>query len=101
MMMEFTTPPSYGASVVNVGGVATDDGLLFAGATGTITHTATGEDPDWPEPTAAAFAWRGRTPAGASATATIDGSLTPRLDKVDVLAEVPGFVKAIVGGVVG
>ena len=31
-MMEFTTPPSYGSTVVNVGGIAKDGEIVWAGA---------------------------------------------------------------------
>ena len=101
VMMEFTTPPSYGSSVVNVGGIAVDGEILFAGASNSVAHTEIRDDPDWPEPGAVKFVWNGRTNEGKSATAELSGGLGQRLDKVDVLAEVPGFVKAIVGGVVG
>ena len=100
-MMEFTTPPSYGASVVNVGGIATDDAIVCAGAMGKVTHTATRDDPDWPEPSAVKFGWHGATSGGEKVEAELAGELGTRMDKVDVMAEVPGFVKTIVGGVVG
>ena len=101
VMMEFTTPPSYGSSVVSVGGIVKDNELLFAGSSNSVTHTEIREDPDWPEPGAVKFVWNGRTKDGKPATAELSGGLGKRLDKVDVMAEVPGFVKAIVGGVVG
>ena len=99
--MEFTTPPSYGSSVVNVGGIVKDGEVICAGATNKVTHTATHEDPDWPAPSAARFEWHGATAAGDKVEAVVEGQLGPPLDKVDVMAEVPGFVKTIVGGVVG
>lgn len=101
VMMEFTTPPSYGSSIVNVGGIVTDKEILFAGASNTATHIEIGEDPDWPEPSVVAFKWNGKTKDGKSISADLSGPLGVRLDKVDVMAEVPGFVKAILGGVVG
>ena len=100
-MMEFTTPPSYGASVVNASAVATDGAIVCAGAGGSATHTSTNDDPDWPEPKTVKFEWRGQDAHGAQVEAEIAGELGPRVDKVDVMAEVPGFVKTIVGGVVG
>ena len=101
VMMEFITPASYGSSTVNVGGIATDNEILFAGASNTAVHTEICEDPDWPEPSVASFKWSGKTKDGQPISAELSGALGTRLDKVDVMAEVPGFVKAIVGGLVG
>ena len=101
VMMEFTTPPSYGSSVVSVGGVAVDGEILFAGSTNKFAHTEIRDDPDWPEPSAFDIRWEGKTKDGKEATATLAGGLGTRLDKIDVMAQVPGFVKTIVGGVVG
>lgn len=101
--MEFTTPPSYGSSVVNVGGLAQDGKIICAGASNSATHTEEVNDSetDWPEPTAVKFRWAGETKEGKSVAAEVEGKLGTRLDKIDVMAEVPGFVKMIVGGMVG
>ena len=101
VMMEFTTPPSYGSSVVTGGGIAIDGEILFAGAQSSVEHTETRNDPDWPEPGALKLIWNGKTKDGKSAKAELSGGLGKRLDKVDVMAEVPGFVKTLIGGVVG
>ncbi|KAI9842194.1 MAG: putative cell survival pathways protein [Sclerophora amabilis] len=103
VMMEYTTPPSYGSTVVNIGGIAKDGEIVTAGASSSATHTETKDDNtnEWPEPSAAQFLWGGKTKDGQAVNASIEGSLGPRLDKVDIMAEVPGFVKAIVGGVAG
>ncbi|KAL8693409.1 MAG: hypothetical protein Q9218_001758 [Villophora microphyllina] len=103
VMMEFTTPPSYGSTVVNVGGIVKDDEIICAGATNTSQHTDTKADPDteWHEPTTAKFSWRGKSHAGKTVDAELAGALDPRLDKIDVMEKVPGFVKTLVGGVVG
>jgi len=103
VMMEFTTPPSYGRTVVNVGAVAKDGELLYAGATNSAKHVAATQDSenDWPEPKAALFEWRGETKDGKPFKAEIMGELGERQDRVDVLSHIPGFVKTIVGGVVG
>ena len=107
VLMSYTTPPSYGNTLVSVGGIATDGRILCAGPTNTITHTAIATDPEktWPEPRALRVEW-----ASHSNTATLDSSTTnavlsihlpPRSDRVDVMAEVPSFVKAFVGTVSG
>lgn len=102
-MMEYTTPPSYSSTVVNVGGVATDDKILFAGSSNSARHTTIKGDPEnsWPEPSAASYQWKGKTEDGKDAEANLSGDLGQRLDRVDVMAEVPKFVKQIVAGAAG
>ncbi|KAI6085350.1 oxidative stress survival, Svf1-like protein [Hypoxylon rubiginosum] len=103
VMMEFTTPPSYGATVVGVGGIAKEGELITAGAITSAKHLKTKQDGenDWPEPTDVRFAWSGTTKDGKPAEASFEGSLGPRMDRIDVMAEVPGFVKKIVAGAAG
>ncbi|KAL8788014.1 MAG: hypothetical protein Q9213_001906 [Squamulea squamosa] len=102
IMMEYTTPPSYGSTVVNVGGIVRDGEIVCAGAEGKKAYTEVEEDKEteWMEPKAARFEWQGRT-KGKEVKAVVEGRLGERLDKVDVMANVPGFVKTLVGGVVG
>lgn len=101
--MEFTTPPSYASTVVRVAGIATDGKLLFANTEGDIKHTETKQDPDteWPEPKAASYHWVGKTDDDKDVTADVAGALGSKYDRVDVMAEVPGFVKAIVATAAG
>lgn len=103
VMMEYITPPSYGSTVVNVGGIAQDGEIICAGSTNSAQHTEVKGDPEnnWPEPGAVRYLWSGKTKEGRSVSAELEGSLGKRLDKVDVMAKVPGFVKTIVGGVAG
>jgi len=103
IMMEFTTPPSYGTTVVNVGGIVKGEEIITAGASGTVTHTKVKSDSqnDWPEPEAIKFEWTGKTKDGKAVTAILEGPLDERLDKVDVMEEVPGFVKQIVAAAAG
>jgi len=102
-MMEFTTPASYGNTSVNVGGLARDGEIICAGANTTVTHTETSQDSDndWPEPKSVKFEWTGKTKDGQEVTADVTGSLGEKLDRVDVLAHIPGVIKTLVGGVVG
>ena len=101
--MEFTTPPSYGSTVVNVGGIASDGKIICAGANNDVTHTKVKPDVEneWPEPEEARFTWKGKTGNGEDVEAVLEGNLGTRLDRVDVMAKVPGFIKTIVGGTVG
>lgn len=102
-MMEFTTPPSYGSTVVNVGGIAKDGEIIYAGTTNSATHTEASQDEtsNWPEPKSIKWAWEGKTKDGKPVTAEVDGPLGPKLDRIDVMAEVPGFIKTIAGSVAG
>ncbi|KAF2744193.1 survival factor 1 [Sporormia fimetaria CBS 119925] len=103
-IMEFTTPPSYGSTAVRAGGIAVDDKLLLAGTSGMeVKHTQAQQDAetDWPEPTGISCHWEGKTADGKDVSARLSGPLHPRLDRVDVMAEVPGFVKTLVASAVG
>ena len=102
-MMEFTTPPSYGSTVVNVGGIASDGRIVCAGSDNVARHTKARPDVEneWPEPEEAQFTWKGKTADGEDVEAVLEGNLGSRLDRVDVMAKVPGFIKTIVGGTVG
>ena len=101
--MEYITPPSYGSTVISSGSLAMDGKVVIAGPTVAASHTETEEDADngWRRPTAAAFSLKGKTEDGKAVTVEIGGNLGVLLDKVDVMAEVPGFVKQIVAGAVG
>ena len=103
ILMEFTTPPSYGSTLVGVGGVAKDGEIITAGAITTAEHTKSKQDSenDWPEPTDAKYTWVGATKDGKPVEAVIETPLEDKLDRIDVMAEVPGFVKKIVAGTVG
>jgi len=102
-LMQFTTPPSYGSTVVNVGGIVKDGEIIMAGCDCEVTHTATKGDVEneWPEPTTIKYTWSGKTKDGKPVEAVVEGALEDRLDRIDVMAEVPGFVKQIVAGAVG
>jgi Svf1-like C-terminal lipocalin-like domain len=97
--MEFTTPPSYATTVVDVGSItnASSGEILFAGADCTAEHTEVKGDAevDWPEPAATKYVWRGKTPDGKDAVATLEGPLGDRLDRVDIMGELPGFIKQL------
>ncbi|KAJ6074084.1 uncharacterized protein N7446_001861 [Penicillium canescens] len=103
IMMEYTTPPSYGSTKVNVGGIVKDGKIIYAGTTNVVTHTEVGQDEgsDWPAPKAIKWEWSGKTTDDKEFTAEVDGPLGPRLDRIDVMAEVPGFIKSIAGSVAG
>ncbi|CAG8981570.1 hypothetical protein HYALB_00009990 [Hymenoscyphus albidus] len=103
IMMEYQTPPSYGSTLVNVGGIATDTEIVTAGSSNKVTHTKVKADADndWPAPEALRIEWNGKYKDGKKVEAVMEGSLEERRDRVDVMAEVPGFVKTIVASAAG
>ncbi|KAI1435657.1 survival factor 1 [Xylaria sp. CBS 124048] len=102
ILMEFTTPPSYGTTVVDVGAVVKDGEIITAGTTCRATHVKTKQDAatGWPEPIETKFVWSGTTKDGKAVEAILEGP-TVKQDCVDVMAEVPGFVKTIVANAAG
>lgn len=101
-VMEFTTPKSYGDTVVTVGAVVRDEGVVVAGAD-KVNHSSIKGDPenDWPEPGAVEFGWAGEDEEGRMVTARMATELVERADRVDVMGELPKFVKQIVAGASG
>lgn len=110
-MMEFTTPQSYGSTKVNVGGLAKDDSIISATIQNTAEHVETKVDPEteWHEPTKLKYEWNGMTIADKSVGnsrqvpvhAIIEQDISRRLERVDVLAEIPAWLKKIAHGVSG
>ena len=101
VLMEYTTPPSYGSTVVNVGAIVSGEKLIYAGALNTAAHTHSKQDADvnWPQPTAVSFKWNSGADGPVHAELPID--VPERTDRIDVMHEVPGFVKQIVGAAAG
>ncbi|KAI5296233.1 putative cell survival pathways protein, partial [Ascosphaera atra] len=102
-LMEFTTPPSYGSSTVTVGGLAKEGEIICAGTDNSTTHleSAKDTDNDWPEPKAIRYEWNGKTKDGKDVHAELSGPIGKRVDRIDVMAEIPGFVKSFIGSVAG
>ena len=104
VIMEFVTPSSCGSTTVRVSGIVTDDKILFANTqTGHVKHTETVADAvnDWPEPSSASYKWEGKTEDGKEVSALLEGSLGPRLDRVDIMGEIPAIVKSFVATAAG
>ncbi|CAD6504773.1 BgTH12-00276 [Blumeria graminis f. sp. triticale] len=103
IMMEFTTPKSYGSTTVNVGGIVHDNEITMASASNFISYTKVrcDEDNNWLVPESAKYEWIEKTDKGDKVHAVIEGSLGERSDRIDVMAELPVFVKQIVAGAVG
>ena len=104
IMMEFTTPPSYGSQVCNVGAIVKEDGSLVAAMTeNAAIHKTTNLDTEtgWDAPTALELSWMGLTKDGVEVTALTDSNLDNKVERVDVLAEIPAVIKAFIAGIAG
>lgn len=104
IMMEFTTPPSYGSQVVNIGAIVNADGSLVAAMTeNAAIHKTTKTDPEngWDAPTSLELSWMGQTKDGTEVTAATESDLRSLVERVDVLAEIPAVIKAFIAGVAG
>ncbi|KAK6356183.1 putative cell survival pathways protein [Orbilia javanica] len=103
--MEFTTPPSYGSTRVAVGGIAMDGEIISASGLpeNLAEHVSSNEDPEarWPEPKDVKFTWKGKNKDGKDVVAVIETTWPQRMDRVDIMSEVPGFVKSIVSAAAG
>lgn len=102
--MNYTTPPSYGETSVTVGSISKDGEIVFTGASPDtkVEHTEIKGDPenDWPAPSAIRVTWVGKTSDGKDAKAVLDSPLE-KVDRIDVMGELPKFVKQIVAGASG
>ncbi|KAI6247091.1 hypothetical protein HI914_04810 [Erysiphe necator] len=103
ILMEFTTPKAYGTTAVNVGGLIQNDTILIANSSNSIQYGMANRDQEngWPIPQSIKAEWIGKSKDCKDVHAIIEGSLEERIDRIDVMAEVPGFVKQIVAGAVG
>ncbi|KIW94141.1 uncharacterized protein Z519_05457 [Cladophialophora bantiana CBS 173.52] len=101
ILMEYTTPASYGKTTVGVGGIAKDGELICVGECTAEHLTSMRETPhDWPEPRTILWKWSGEKD-GKSVQGEVKGNLPARSDRVDVLAHLPGFVKSFIGHATG
>lgn len=104
VVMEFTTPPSYGSQTVSVGCVTKDDKVVAGFSDVSVEHrNAKDDDVEWPAPGAITFTMNGtgkddnETPV----KAVVKGDLPNLVDRVDVMAEIPTFVKKVAAGISG
>lgn len=110
VVMEFCTPKSYASTTVSVAFVSSDEGILSVSVDNDTKHLKTQIDEvGWPQPGAISFDLHGVDPKAsdedvasgkASREAIISGDLT-LIERVDVMHEIPVFVKNIVSGVAG
>ncbi|ODV77571.1 survival factor 1 [Suhomyces tanzawaensis NRRL Y-17324] len=107
VQMEFTTPKSYGTTKVNIGIVASNEKILFTTINNVVVHKdSTVDEVGWPVPKSIEFNYikdkKDEVPSPSDKViATVSGDLKTLIERVDVMAEIPQFVKNIVSGVAG
>lgn len=107
IQMEFTTPPSYATTKVNIGIVVANNKIALALINNEVVHVnGQTDDVGWPVPQEIVFKYledkREETPSEDDKVfGTVLGELKNLVERVDVMAEIPQFVKNIVSGVAG
>lgn len=99
VQMEFTTPKSYANTKVNVAILTSNDKILVASINNSVVHKdSTVDEVGWPVPKSIVFNYDG---VNSNLKASVSGELNHLVERVDVMAEIPQFVKTIVSGVAG
>ncbi len=112
VQMEFTTPNSYAKTKVNIGILVKGDKILSVSVDNTIKHLNNPADEvGWPVPKQIELDFDGVVATAsdeevkAKTAGQVKGKITGNLDglveRVDVMGEIPGFVKTIAGAVSG
>lgn len=100
VQMEFTTPVSYANTRVNVAILTLKDKIIATSVDNVVEHLdAQVDEVGWPAPKGITFNFS--SGADNKVIATVGGQLKQLLARVDVMAEIPQFVKNIVSGVAG
>lgn len=110
VLMEFTTPKSYASTKVSIAFVANDKDIISASIHNDVEHLKVETDEvGWPQPGAISFDIHGIDPHATDEEVSkgektkdvkVYGDLT-LIERVDVMHEIPTFVKNIVSGVAG
>lgn len=103
VQMEFTTPKSYDNTKVNVGMISSNDKILHATVDNDVVHKDQEVDEvGWNVPKSIEFNFVDKDESNEEhVIATVNGDLDVLIERVDVMAEIPQFVKNIVSGVAG
>ncbi|KAG0676987.1 putative cell survival pathways protein [Pichia californica] len=101
VLMEFTTPPSYNRTKVSVAIVVDNTGKIILGTMNNETkhlETNVDETSGWDVPTKISYTLKDEK---SNLEVDVVGDLKNLCERVDVMAEIPQFVKNIVSGVAG
>lgn len=96
VIMEFTTPISYARTKVSVGMVLNSDGKVIVATKNIDTkhlNERHDEESGWEVPQAISYDFDGKV--------QVKGELKNLIERVDVMAEIPGFVKSIASAASG
>lgn len=102
VQMEFTTPMSYANTKVNIAILTSNDKILSCSINNEVVH----ENPEvdevgWPVPKAITFNFDGLSDDNKKVVGKVHGDLVTLVERVDVMAEIPQFIKNIAHGVSG
>lgn len=107
VQMEFTTPPSYACTKVNIGIVTNNHEILYATINNSVIHQNPKiDDIGWPVPQSISFNFikdkkTEIADENDTTVVTVSGELVNLVERVDVMAEIPQFVKNIVSNIAG
>lgn len=110
VLMEFTTPKSYANTKVTIGVLTTDSDILSVTIDNDVRHLNPEIDSvGWNVPKAISINYDGcskdlpdeAVSTGNRITATVQGPLVNLVERIDVMNEIPNFIKTIVSGVAG
>lgn len=100
VQMEFTTPRSYAYTKVNIAILTSKDSIIATSIDNDIVHENPElDDVGWAVPKSILFNFTDGTDT--TKIASVSGALKNLVERVDVMSEMPQFVKNIVSGVVG
>ncbi|KAI0462413.1 hypothetical protein LJB42_003905 [Komagataella kurtzmanii] len=102
VIMEFTTPPSYATTKVTVGIVSNNEKVVLSSINNETKYIdrAVDDVTGWSIPTSIEFDLSGYE-GDSQLRVVVKGKLEKLSERVDVMAEIPQFVKNIVSGIAG
>lgn len=102
VQMEFTTPRSYANTKINIAILTSKDKILSCSINNEVVHENSEVDEvGWPVPKAITFNFDGVDTNNTPVIGKVHGELKTLIERVDVMAEIPQFIKNIASGVSG
>lgn len=101
VQMEFTTPKSYANTKVNIAILTSEDKIISTSINNLVEHKDVAVDEvGWNVPKSIVFNFNA-SDENSEVIAKVSGNMDQLVERVDVMAEIPQFVKNIVSGVAG
>lgn len=102
VQMEFTTPRSYANTKINIAILTSNNKILSCSVNNEIVHeNAEVDEVGWPVPKSITFNFDGVNDENKKVVGKVYGDLKTLVERVDVMAEIPQFIKNIATGVSG